>query len=78
MRKQPPSIKPGDSVEWNTSQGSTQGKVEKEITRPAKAGGHRAKASREEPQYEVRSDKSGKTAIHKPEALKKIQEKAQN
>jgi hypothetical protein len=69
------SIKPRDHVEWNTSQGLTHGEVTKKHTRTAKAGGHTAKASPDEPQYEVRSDKTGKKAIHKPESLKKVRKK---
>lgn len=64
-------LKKGDPVEWNTSQGKTTGKVTKKVTGTDKAGGHTAKASSSEPQYEVKSDKSGKTAIHKPDALAK-------
>ena len=66
-----PSIRPGDHVEWNTSQGKTHGVVTRKVTGTAKAGGHTAKASAAAPEFEVRSDKSGKTAIHKPDALKK-------
>ena len=69
--KRTPSLKTGDHVEWETSQGKTEGTVTRKVTGKAKAGGHTAKASTQEPQFEVRSDKSGKTAIHKPEALKK-------
>ncbi|MBA3597547.1 MAG: DUF2945 domain-containing protein [Methylibium sp.] len=64
-------LKKGDPVEWNTSQGKTTGTVTKKVTSTAKAGGHTAKASSGDPQYEVKSDKTGKTAIHKPDALKK-------
>ena len=65
------TLKKGDEVEWKTSQGKTTGTVTKKVTGEAKAGGHTAKASAIEPQYEVKSDKTGKTAIHKPDALKK-------
>jgi len=65
------ALKKGDHVEWNTSQGKTAGTVTKKVTGTAKAGGHTAKASSGDPQYEVKSDKTGKTAIHKPDALKK-------
>ncbi|WP_372916493.1 DUF2945 domain-containing protein [Sandarakinorhabdus sp.] len=41
----------------------------KKITAIAKVTGHVAKATPEDPQYLVKSDKSGATAIHKPEAL---------
>ena len=64
-------LKPGDEVTWNTPQGQTHGKVTKTETGEAKAGGHTAKASPAEPQYRVKSDKSGKEAVHKAEALKK-------
>lgn len=61
----------GDKVRWNTSQGETEGTITAKVTGEAKAGGHTAHASAKEPQYRVKSAKSGKTAIHKAEALKK-------
>jgi hypothetical protein len=65
------TFKAGDHVKWGTSQGETTGKVVKKETGTAKAGGHTAKASKDDPQYRVKSDKSGKEAIHKPAELKK-------
>lgn len=67
----PDALKPGDKVRWNTSQGPTEGTVQRKVTGRAKAGGHTAQATKDAPQYEVQSAKSGKTAIHKAEALKK-------
>ena len=64
-------LKPGDLVSWNTSQGKTHGTVEKKITGTDHVKGHVVHASKDEPQYRVKSDKSGKKAIHKPEQLKK-------
>ena len=61
----------GDRVRWNTPQGETRGTVEKIVTTTTKVGGHTAKASREHPEVLVRSDKSGKEAVHRPEQLKK-------
>jgi hypothetical protein len=61
----------GDKVSWNTSQGRTHGKVEKKLTSPTDIGGHHVAASKDEPQYLVVSDTSGKQAAHKPDALKK-------
>lgn len=61
----------GDSVEWNTSQGKTPGKVIKKVTKPSKVGNYTAKASKASPEYEVETTKSHKVAIHKPESLKK-------
>ena len=65
------SFKAGDQVKWGTSQGETSGKVVKKETGTTKAGGHTAKATKDEPQYRVKSDKSGKEAVHKPDELKK-------
>ncbi len=65
------TLKKGDKVEWNSSGGHSTGKVVEKVTETAKVKGHTAKATKEQPQYKVESDKSGKTAIHKPEELKK-------
>lgn len=61
--------KAGDAVEWQTSQGMTTGKVVRKVTGTAHVKGHTAKASEGEPQFEVKSNKTGKTAIHKSAAL---------
>lgn len=63
--------KAGDKVRWNTSQGETVGTVEKTVTRTTKVKGHVAKATKDHPEVMVRSDKSGKKAVHMPEELKK-------
>jgi heme-binding NEAT domain protein len=65
------SLKPGDKVAWNTSQGETTGKVVNKQTRPTKIKGHEVKASASDPQYVVESDRTGAKAAHKPGALKK-------
>lgn len=67
-------LKPGDSVEWQTAQGKTQGQVKKKLTAPSEIKGHHVAASSENPEYLVESDKTGKQAAHKPEALKKTNE----
>ena len=64
-------LKPGDKVHWNTSQGETHGTVERKVTGTEHVKGHVAKASPEHPEYRVKSDKSGKEAIHRPEELRK-------
>ena len=65
------SFKPGDTVSWNTSQGETHGTVEHKVTGTEHVKGHIAKASKDHPEYRVKSAKSGKEAIHKPDELKK-------
>jgi hypothetical protein len=41
------------------------------ITEDTEAGGRTVRASRDEPQYLVKSEKSGGTAVHKPDALER-------
>lgn len=65
------SLKAGDKVRWDTSQGETHGTVVKKVTGTAKVKGHTAKASKDHPEFEVKSAKSGKAAIHKASALHK-------
>ena len=67
-------LKKGDRVEWKTSQGETTGEVEKQLTSPIDIKGHHVAASKDNPEYLVKSDKTGKEAAHKPEALKKLEE----
>jgi hypothetical protein len=61
----------GDEVSWKSHGGTAEGKVEKKITTETQAGGRAVKASKDEPQYLVKSDKSGGEAVHKPGALEK-------
>jgi hypothetical protein len=59
----------GDHVTWQSHGSTTEGAVERKITKDTEASGRTVRASKDEPQYEVKSDKSGKTAVHKPGAL---------
>jgi len=67
-------LKKGDKVEWKTSQGKTTGEVEKKLTSPTEIKGHHVAASKDNPEYLVKSEKSGKEAAHKPESLEKVEE----
>ncbi len=64
-------FKKGDHVSWKSHGGKAEGTVEKEITKETEAGGRKVKASKDDPQYLVKSEKSGGEAVHKPGALKK-------
>jgi hypothetical protein len=64
-------LKNGDEVTWKSHGGEAVGKVKRKITTETDAGGRHVKASKDEPQYLVKSDKSGGEAVHKPAALKK-------
>ncbi len=61
----------GDHVNWNSHVSKAVGTVTRKITKETEAGGRKVKASPDDPQYEVESDKSGNTAVHKPSALDK-------
>jgi hypothetical protein len=65
------SLKTEDKVSWDSSGGHSIGKVVKKQTSPMQIKGHKVAASKDNPQYIVESDKSGKTAAHKPSELKK-------
>ena len=67
----PSKLKPGDRVSWNTSQGEARDKVIKNLASPTRIKGHPAKASKDNPEYLVESDKTHKRNAHKPGALKR-------
>lgn len=64
-------FKRGDKVEWDSSGGHSVGRIVKQVTSPTKIKDHEVRASKDNPEYIVESDKSGKQAAHKPDALKK-------
>jgi hypothetical protein len=64
-------LKKGDHVSWKSHGGEAEGEVEKKITDDTKAAGRTVRASDDDPQYLVKSEKSGGEAVHKPEALDK-------
>ena len=65
------NLKRGDHVEWRTHGTTTEGTVEKKITSDTTAAGRQVRADDDDPQYLVKSDKSGRDAVHKPSALDK-------
>lgn len=67
-------LKKGDHVEWKSSQGKITGEVEEKLTEPTEIKGHHVAASEDNPEYLVKSDKTGKEAAHKPESLKKVKD----
>jgi hypothetical protein len=64
-------LKMGDRVQWDSHGGTAEGEVQKKITKDTEAAKRTVRASQQEPQYLVRSDKSGGEAVHKLEALRK-------
>jgi hypothetical protein len=66
----PEDLKKGDSVSWKSHGGTAHGKVVTRQTSDTKIKGHQVRASKDDPQFIVESDNSGKAA-HKPGALTK-------
>ncbi len=64
-------LKKGDKVTWKSSQGTIAGKVERKITTPIDIEGHHVAASSDNPEYVVKSDRTGAEAAHKPGSLTK-------
>jgi len=65
-------FKAGDKVTWGSSGSEIEGTVEKKVTSETHIKGHTAKPTKEEPQFVVKSAKTGKEAVHKPEDMKKV------
>ncbi|GIF37838.1 hypervirulence associated TUDOR domain-containing protein [Actinoplanes xinjiangensis] len=69
MTKAKKSLKKGDKVSWRSHGETVRGTVEQKITERTESAGRTVAASAEEPQYKVRSDRTGREAVHKPGAL---------
>ncbi|UPQ76723.1 DUF2945 domain-containing protein [Chryseobacterium nepalense] len=65
-------LKKGDMVRWNSSNGETHGAITKVHIKDFVFMNRQRRASEDEPQYEVMSEKTGKSAVHKASALKKM------
>lgn len=66
------TLKKGDMVKWQFSNGETHGIITKIHTKDFVFMNRQRRASEENPQYEVMSERTGKSAVHKASALKKI------
>ena len=64
--------KMGDHVSWNSEAGRVSGTITKVHTKDFDYKGYTHHASEEEPQYEIKSDKSDHIAAHKGDALRKL------
>lgn len=62
----------GDHVSWNSEAGHVSGKITKVHEKDFTYKGHTRHASAEQPQYEIRSDKTDHVAAHKDSALRKL------
>ncbi len=65
-------FKVGDHVSWNSEAGRVSGHITRVVTSRIQFKGSTVHASPEEPQYEIRSDKTDHIAMHKGAALRKL------
>jgi hypothetical protein len=66
------NFKVGDHVEWNSEAGRVRGTIRRKFTAKTTFKGYTRHASKEEPQYLIKSDKTDHLAMHKGSALKKL------
>lgn len=62
----------GDHVSWNSEAGRVSGHITKVHTADFDYKGHTRRASDDEPQYEIKSDKTDHIAAHKGSALRML------
>ena len=64
------TFKVGDHVTWNSEAGHVSGRIVKVHRTDVNYKGYVHHASEDEPQYEIKSDKTDHVALHKGKALK--------
>lgn len=63
------AFKVGDHVRWNSEAGMVSGVIIRRVTSDVEFKGYVHHASKDEPQYMIKSDKTDHVAIHKGSAL---------
>lgn len=71
-RSAPAKFKVGDHVEWNSEAGHVRGVITKVHVRDFDYKGHAHRASADDPQYEIKSDKTDHVAAHRGKVLTKL------
>jgi hypothetical protein len=66
------AFKVGDHVKWNSEAGVVTGVIIRKLTSNIRVKGYVRHASKREPQYMIRSDRTDHVAIHKATALRRI------
>ena len=64
------TFKSGDHVEWNSEVGRVRGVILRKVVSDVPFKGYVHHATRDEPQYFIKSDKTEHIAIHKGSALR--------
>ena len=66
------TFKRGDHVEWNSEAGIVRGVIFRKVVSDTRIKGYVHHASKKEPQYFIKSDKTDHVAIHKGKALRLV------
>ena len=66
------SFKVGDHVSWNSEAGRVRGRIVRVHRKNVDWKGYVHRASTDEPQYEIKSDKTDHVALHKGKALRRL------
>ena len=66
------AFKVGDHVGWNSEAGHVSGRITAIHTQDFDWKGYHHRASRDDPQYEIESDKTDHVAVHKGAALRRL------
>ena len=72
------TFKRGDHVEWNSEAGRVRGIIVKKVVSDVRIKGYVHHATKNEPQYFIKSDKTDHIAIHKGAALRLLSARGQN
>ena len=62
----------GDHVRWNSEAGYVEGVIIKIHTHDTEYKGHMRRCTEDDPQYEIKSDKTDHIAMHKGDVLTKV------
>ncbi len=65
-------FKVGDHVSWNSEAGRVRGKIVRVHRKDVNYKGYIHHANKDEPQYEIKSDKTAHVALHKGRALRRL------
>jgi len=63
-----------DHVSWNSEAGRVSGRIVRVHTADVNYKGYVHHASKDDPQYEIQSDKTDHIAIHKGSALRRLRD----
>jgi hypothetical protein len=68
----PARLRVGSHVRWNSEAGRVSGKIVKVHRSDVAYKGYMRHASKDDPQYEIKSDKTDHVAMHKGSALRRV------